>query len=126
LQGVEQTAWNTRVLREGLFQMTPRGLGRGLDPDELARDQLHTKSFPPGDNVARYDRADALIDAAARERDPIKRRRIYIDLMKQVLTDLPYIPLAVDTLVAAWRAPVKTMITGIDNDFQGETIELTR
>jgi len=124
LNGVEQAAWNTRLIRTGQFQVTVRGLARGLDPDELARDQFHTSAFPPGDNIARYNRADQIIDAAARERDQTKRQELYIALMRQVLAELPYVPLANDTLVAAWRAPVKTMVTGIDNDFPGFTIQV--
>ncbi|MDQ7844065.1 MAG: ABC transporter substrate-binding protein [Armatimonadota bacterium] len=126
LNGVEQAAWNTRLIRTGQFQVTVRGIARGLDPDELARDQFHSSAVPPGDNIARYNRADALIDAAARERDPAKRQELYITLMRQVLADLPYLPLANDTLVAAWRAPVRTMVTGIDNDFPGFTIQVVR
>jgi peptide/nickel transport system substrate-binding protein len=123
MEGVEQRAWNTRW-RASQFELTPASLGSGPDPDETARDLLHTANFPPGGNAFRYDRADMLIDDATREQDPVRRRRIYIALMKQVMTDLPYIPLANDNLTAAWRAPIKRMITGIDNDFQAFTIEV--
>jgi peptide/nickel transport system substrate-binding protein len=122
MEGLEQRAWNTRW-RASQFELTPASLGSGPDPDETARDLLHTENFPPGGNAFRYDRADALIDEATREQDPAQRRRIYITLMKQVMTDLPYVPLANDNLTAAWRAPIKRMITGIDNDFQAFTIE---
>jgi peptide/nickel transport system substrate-binding protein len=125
LDGLEQRAWGDRQ-RNAQFQVTTLGIGRGADPDEMARELLHTSNFPPGNNSFRYDRADALIAAGARERDPAKRQQIYIDLMKQVLADLPYIPLVNDNLIAAWRAPIRKMVTGIDNDFPAFTIEVTR
>ncbi len=125
LEGLEPRAWTARLLA-AQFQLTLLGVGRGPDPDEIARDLLSTASFPPGINSARYDRADGLIDAGARERDPQRRHQIYIALLKQVMADLPYIPLVNDTLVAAWRAPIKRMVTGIDNDFDAFTIETTR
>ncbi len=123
MEGLEQRAWNTRW-RAAQFQLTLASLGSGPDPDETARDLLHTANFPPGGNAFRYDRADAMLDQATREHDPERRRRIYIALMKQVMTDLPYIPLANDNLTAAWRAPIRRMVTGIDNDFHAFTIEV--
>ncbi len=125
LEGLEHRAWSAR-LQANQFQLSLLGLGRGPDPDEIARDLLSTASFPPGDNHFKYDRADGLLDAGARERDPQRRHQIYIALLKQVMADLPYIPLENDTLVAAWRAPIKRMVTGIDNDFDAFTIETTR
>lgn len=123
MAGLEQRAWNSRW-RAAQFELTPASLGSGPDPDETARDLLHTANFPPGGNAFRYDSADPLIEAATRERDPERRQKIYIALMKQVLTDLPYIPLGHDNITAAWRAPIRRMITGIDNDFQAFTIEV--
>lgn len=124
LDGQDPEAWNAHLVATQ-FQLTLLGLGRGSDPSEIARDLLSTSSFPPGTNSARYDRADGLIEAGARERDPQLRQQIYIALLKQVMGDLPYIPLANDTLVAAWRAPIRRMTTGIDNDFDALTIVTT-
>lgn len=124
LEGLEQVVYNRRW-RAAQFQLIPISLGRGLDPDGLVRDLLHTTNFPPGGNGFRYDRADSLIDAGARERDAQRRQEIYITLLRQVMADLPYIPLATDNVVAAWRAPIRRMTTGIDNDFNGYTIETT-
>lgn len=77
LEGLEPRAWQRRW-QNGQFQVTIRETGRGLDPDELAREIL------------------------------------------------PYIPLLNDTFIAAWRPPIKTMVTGINNDFPAFTIEVTK
>jgi ABC-type transport system substrate-binding protein len=122
LEGVEQLAWNRRW-RAAEFQLTTASLTRGAEPDGLARDLLHTASFPPGGNAFRYDRADGLIDDGARERDPRRRQEIYIRLLRQVMADVPYLPLATDNVVAAWRAPIRRMTTGINNDFVAYSIE---
>lgn len=125
LEALEQRAWGDRWQKEQ-FQITHVGIGRGPDPDELAHDLLHTSNFPPGQNSFHYDRADGLIEAGAREKNQQLRQRIYIALMKQVMTDLPHIPLVNDNLVAAYRAPIRSIIDGIDNDFQGFTIQVGR
>lgn len=122
LEGLEQRAWNTRW-RNAQFQLTPASLGRGLDPDEIARDLFHTSSFPPGRNSFRYDRADRLIEAATVEGDAGRRQALYLALMNQVMGEVPYIPLANDAFIAAWRAPVKRVLSGFNNEFYGFTIE---
>ena len=123
LEGIEQRAWDTRR-SQGQYQVTTIGIGRGPDPDELARDLFHSSNFPPGENVGYYDKADGLIDAGARERNPDLRQRIYIAFLKQAMTDLPVLPLAYDAYLAAWRAPVSSMAHGINNDFAADTIVL--
>jgi hypothetical protein len=39
------------------------------------------------------------------------------------MADVPYLPLATDNVVAAWRAPIRRMTTGINNDFVAYSIE---
>jgi peptide/nickel transport system substrate-binding protein len=125
LEGVEQRAWGDRR-RVDNYHITHVGIGRGTDPDEIARELFHTAHFTPGNNSFKYTRADGLIDAGARERNPQLRQRIYIELLRMVMTDLPVIPLVNDNLVAAWRAPIGRVVNGIDNDFQGFTIQPAR
>lgn len=122
LEGLEQVAWNRRW-RQVQFQMTLISFGRGIDPDQHAREILHSSGFPPGRNTARYDAADRLIEAASVEPDPQRRQALYVQLLRQVMTDLPYIPLANEAFIAAWRAPIRRVVSGINNEFYGFTIE---
>jgi ABC-type transport system substrate-binding protein len=123
LEPLEHGTWQDRT-HKGQYQVTHLGIGRGPDPDELARDLFHTSNFPPGNNLGFYEKADGLIDAGARERNATLRRRIYVALVKQAMTDLPFLPLAYDAYVAAYRAPIKSMVHGINNDFAADTIVL--
>ena len=71
------------------------------DPDSPLVTLYATKSFPPGLNTARYDKADDLLAQAAGELDADKRTGIYRQLLKQTMTDVPVLPLYADRLFVA-------------------------
>ncbi len=71
------------------------------DPDSPLVTLYATKSFPPGLNTARYDKADDLLAQAAGELDADKRTGIYRQLLKQTMTDVPVLPLYADRLFIA-------------------------
>lgn len=63
------------------------------DPHIWYSSFFHTDSFPPGSNSTYYDGVDDLIDAGNLESDPEKRAEIYNEITRQVMTDLPFLPL---------------------------------
>jgi peptide/nickel transport system substrate-binding protein len=80
----------------GAFQMYAlRWIGSNEDPD-IFRYAYGSDSFPPkGGNRGRYSnpQLDALLKAAAAERDQSKRREEYVAVQKILAEDLPGIPL---------------------------------
>ncbi|MEO6909837.1 MAG: ABC transporter substrate-binding protein, partial [Edaphobacter sp.] len=81
---------------KGAFQMYAlRWIGSNEDPD-IFRYAYASWSFPPkGANRGRYSNpeVDALLKAAAEERDQAKRRADYVKVQKILAEDLPGIPL---------------------------------
>jgi len=68
-------------------------LATRADPHVWYSSFFHSNAFPPGPNGMFYDRVDDLIDAGNLETDPEKRAEIYAQIQRQVMTDLPYLPL---------------------------------
>ena len=68
-------------------------LSTRADPHIWYSSFFHTDSFPPGSNSTWYEGVDDLIDAGNLEPDPEKREGIYNEITRQVMTDLPFLPL---------------------------------
>jgi peptide/nickel transport system substrate-binding protein len=99
----------------------------GIDPNHFFTRLFHSAAAPPAAfNYLGYDDADDLIAAARRETDPTRRRALYERLHRQLMTDLPVIPLSNQVAVAAWRDPVAGMVNGRNNQFWSETIRIRR
>ncbi len=77
-------------------------------------------SAPPGRNLSRYNRLDKQIEEARREMDPAKRLKMYQEMQKTFMEDLPAIPLFNFTQVLAYgpnviaKFPEKDPMTGVD------------
>jgi len=80
------------------------------DPDNPLVSLYHTRSFPPGLNTSRYDRADALLAEAARAPDLAGRRVVYARLLRQTMEDIPVIPLYADRLFVAHGPTVQGFV----------------
>ena len=80
-------------------------------PDTLLRGLLHSDGFPPGVNTARYSGADQMLDAAQRARSPEERLRHYHAAQRQIMTDVPTIPLYADRLFTARHNGVQGVLT---------------
>lgn len=107
------------------FEVTVASVGRPADPDLFFTDLFLSTSKPPGgSNYFGYNGADALILAGRREQDRDKRQKIYNQLNKKLMVDLPIIPLSVQVFVSAWRDPVVEMINGTNNNFLSDTIKV--
>jgi peptide/nickel transport system substrate-binding protein len=77
------------------------------DPDQPLWNLLHSSSFPPGLNTARYKGIDELLEAAQVELDRPKRLALYRQIQQKLREDVPVVPLYNDVLFAASRAGVK-------------------
>lgn len=77
------------------------------DPDQPLWNLLHSSSFPPGLNTARYKGIDELLEAAQLELDRGKRLALYRQIQQKLRDDVPVVPLYNDVLFAASRAGVK-------------------
>jgi peptide/nickel transport system substrate-binding protein len=118
---VQSFEWGTFYgdVQSGRFQLaTLRWVGT-IDPD-LYRKALHSKETPPGGrNRGSYANSDVdrLTEEGLREADPVKRKMIYDEVQKQVLKDLPFIPLWYDTEVAVVNKRIKNYVPPPDGSF---------
>ena len=83
------------------------GVTGPADPDQPLWNLLHSSSFPPGLNTARYNGIDQLLEAAQLELDRGKRLALYRQIQQKLREDVPVVPLYNDMLFAASRAGVK-------------------
>ena len=66
---------------------------RSPDADYPLTNFFHSAGFSPGVNLARYNQLDREIDEARKELDETKRLKIYHEIQKKLMEDLPSIPL---------------------------------
>jgi peptide/nickel transport system substrate-binding protein len=124
LDPAEPTAAFDRRNR-GDFEITVLSVGRPADPDLYFSDIFLSTATPPGgSNYGKYAGADDLILAGRRELLAAKRQKIYDQLNRKLMADLPIIPLSTQVFVAAWRDPILTMNNGTNNDFLSESIKV--
>ena len=83
------------------------GVTGPADPDQPLWNLLHSSSFPPGLNTARYKGIDELLESAQVELDQNKRLALYRQIQQKLRDDVPVVPLYNDVLFAASRAGVK-------------------
>jgi peptide/nickel transport system substrate-binding protein len=94
------------------------------DPDSPLVSLFSTKSFPPGLNTARYDKADDLLKKAATTTDPAARKAAYQELLKRVALDVPVIPLYQDRLFMAHTDAVQGLVQNSLFTMQSATVSL--
>jgi peptide/nickel transport system substrate-binding protein len=83
------------------------GVTGPADPDAPLWTLLHSASFPPGLNTARYRGIDELLENVQTELDPTKRLALFRRIQEKIREDVPVIPLYDDVLFAAARTAVK-------------------
>lgn len=89
----DQTSW-IKKLTGGTASLSLFLPSRLLDADSPLTSYFHTAGFTPGFNLARYNKLDKEIDEARRELDKNKRLKLYHDIQKKLMEDLPAIPIA--------------------------------
>lgn len=101
----DEPSWDKK--RSGaIAQMTIYNQARIPDADGPLTNLFHSASFPPGRNMARYDKLDKEIEEARGELNPSKRLKMYQEIQKKLMEDLPLIPLVKNIRGVAYRANV--------------------
>ncbi|RPJ38792.1 MAG: ABC transporter substrate-binding protein, partial [Deltaproteobacteria bacterium] len=88
----DQNTWMAN-LSGGHSQMSLLFPTRHPDAHFPLVDFFSSAGFSPGLNLARYDKVDKEIEVASKEMDPQKRQKIYDEVQKRIMEDLPVIPL---------------------------------
>lgn len=81
------------------------------NPDTLLRGLVHSDGFPPGVNTAQYAGADELLDQARATQDNDARIELYRQAQRQIMTDVPTIPLYADRLFTAYQSGIEGVET---------------
>ncbi len=124
LNSMEQGAYS-EAKDTGDYQAVLMGVGRPTDPDLLLMEAFHSSAIGQGRaNNGFYTKADAEIEAAAREMDPAKRVELYKALATKILNDMPQVPITNTLYAACWRLPVVDYVPGNNNEFTGYTLKL--
>ncbi len=103
---IERSAYN-QARTKGDIQTAMTGIVGPPDADHPLWALYHTAAFPPGKNTARYDKVDAVLEAAQVEQDPKKRMQLYEKVQQMAAEDMPVLPLYEDQLFLAHRNNVK-------------------
>ncbi|MGQ0571590.1 MAG: ABC transporter substrate-binding protein [Armatimonadota bacterium] len=116
LIGLEHAAYNAAHRGRPMeFHAYLSHFARSTDPDSILSGNLHSEAFPPdGSNFSHYEAIDGLIDAGRRELRSDLRRRIYVQIQRQIAEDVPVIPVINTTQVIAHRDQLKGYIPGLN------------
>jgi len=93
LDVTDQPSW-TKKMTGGTATLSIFMPARIQDADSPLTSFFHSAGFTPGFNLARYNKLDREIDEARRELDQTKRLKMYHEIQKRLMEDLPAIPLA--------------------------------
>lgn len=118
LEVLDEAAWSKKV-RGGLSQIALYLAARAPDADSPLSSFYHGASCSPGYNLACYNKLDREIEEARGEMDQTKRLKMYHEIQKKLMEDLPNIPLFNYNYVVAYRQNVagvadRDPIWGID------------
>ena len=121
LQILERGAY-TQARSKGDVMSAITGVSGPPDPDSPLVTLFSTKSFPPGLNTSRYNTADDLLAKASTTADATARTAVYRALVKQVMTDLPVIPIFQDHLYLAYTDAVQGLVQNSLTTMQSSTV----
>lgn len=118
LQVSDLPTFNKKVTSDASLMLSWLG-ARSPDADFYLTNFYHSAGFSPGYNLTRYNKLDKEIDEARSEGIPSKRQKIYHDIQKKLMEDLPGIPLFSLYVVTGYRShvagiPNKDVMAGID------------
>lgn len=125
IQLLERGAY-TAARAKGDVMSVITGVSGPPDPDSPLVTLFHTRSFPPGLNTMRYNKADELLAKAAATPDQAGRTAVYRQLVRQVMTDLPLIPVFQDRLYIAHTEAVQGFVQNSLTTMQGYGVTLKR
>jgi peptide/nickel transport system substrate-binding protein len=104
LQPVAASEWYARVV-SGATNLTPTRWTQRADPDGLLYILFHSTGFA---NTMKYknEQVDALLEQARTIYDVARRRQLYAEAQRQIVADLPMVPLLFGAEYAELRASV--------------------
>jgi peptide/nickel transport system substrate-binding protein len=105
LAPVSQAEWYARVVQKAI-NFTPMRWSQTADPDNTLYILLDSKGYANTTGYSNPD-VDRLLEQARQEQDQAKRTALYAAVKKQVMADLPYIPLYFSAEYAAIAKSVK-------------------
>ena len=125
----DQGEYINRVYTRRDFDTCMTGSGAGRDPAIGVQRYYWSKNFQPGvafSNGPHYvnPQVDRLLETAQVELDPAKRRALYAEFQKIVMTELPYIPLVWSRAIIGSSRRVQNLmadLNGINGNFAGST-----
>lgn len=120
---VDRAQFNQRRV-SGDHEITGRGYP-SANVDSILFNYLHPDNFPPnGFNGSRYNNPDVIakMEAARSELDTAKRKTLYAEIQKQVMTDLPYLATNYSNEYWAYRKNIRGL--GVNRMPQGNWYDL--
>ncbi len=120
---VDRAQFNQRRV-SGDHDITNRGYPTA-NIDSILFNYLHPDNMPPnGFNGSRYNNPDvvAKMEAARSELDTARRKSLYAEIQKQVMTDLPYLATNYSSEYWAYRKNIKGL--GVNRMPQGNWYDL--
>jgi peptide/nickel transport system substrate-binding protein len=108
-----------RIFTDRSFDIAIEGMSNFYDPTVGIQRLYWSKNFKPGvpfTNGSRYisPEVDRLLEDAAVEVDPVKRRKLFDSFQKQVVEDLPTLDLVTPSVIVVYDKRVKNLKTGVE------------
>jgi len=108
-----------RIFTDRNFDIAIEGMSNFYDPTVGIQRLYWSKNFKPGvpfTNGSRYisPEVDRLLEDAAVEVDPVKRRKLFDSFQKQVVEDLPTLDLVTPSVIVVYDKRVKNLKTGVE------------
>ncbi|GIF07998.1 ABC transporter substrate-binding protein [Actinoplanes siamensis] len=118
--------WNNNQV-QGKFQLSLDSIGLGASPNPYATYLKYSsrttekvgQAAPPSGNYARYQNAkvDAAVDAAAATNDETVQKAQYGIIQTEIVRDLPYIPIYVNSMLTEFSTSHATGWPSNDNKY---------
>jgi len=118
LRSSDAPTYLRRVYTQREHQMIFYGIYNMMDPTVGVQRMYWSQAFKPGlvfANASGYSNpaADAMWEQAQVETDPAKRKQLFIDLQKLLMTDLPNLPILNEELATIYNRRVHNMFAGL-------------
>ncbi|AEV83850.1 ABC transporter substrate-binding protein [Actinoplanes sp. SE50] len=118
--------WNNNQV-QGKFELSLDSIGLGASPNPYATYLKYSskttekvgESAPPSGNYARYSnpKVDAAVDAAAATNDEATQKAQYAIVQAEIVKDLPYIPIYVNSMLTEFNTSHATGWPSNDNKY---------
>lgn len=109
-----------RIFTDRKFDIAIEGMSNLFDPTVGIQRLYWSKNFKPGvpfTNGSKYtnEEVDRLLETAAVEVDPVKRRKLFDDFQKLVVKDLPTLDIVTPSVITVYDKRVKNLKGGVEH-----------